>query len=47
VLVLSGHALKDPSARIRAKPTLRVEANADPHDLARRVLADESQEVEV
>jgi threonine synthase len=47
VLVLSGHALKDPSADIRAKPTLRVEANVDPHDLARRVLADESQEVEV
>jgi threonine synthase len=46
VLVLSGHALKDVSARTRSGPTHRVEANVDPHELARRVLADDPREVE-
>jgi threonine synthase len=43
VLVLSGHALKDPSARIGSGEPLRVDATIDPRELARLVLAHERE----
>jgi threonine synthase len=45
VLVLSGHALKDPSAPLRACAALRVAASVDPVDLARQILTDDAPAV--